>query len=483
MDTRADGYTATGLFGYLHPDLFRLLCGPNAFLYADLLEYLDTEAIGPTSGILSRKAVVGMIADFLAQRGTTAELEADGLDLREEDRKGPDTRHHVAYARLVQTGWLIETRDRYRVVVDFDPHARMLLQALTELRSGRTRSYGGAVLQVCTLIESAIGDPELRSENLREAMRSTRTFMNDLRRISGALRKAERLIMSKTDATGLFGSFFTDFVERFVIADWKRLNTEHNPFRFRNRVRGLCQDTLDDRPLFDALSAAYQRDGRGEDLEEARRIVDSEVRTILRIFNSIDGYLDLIDEAKQRIEQRILNTARFMDRLDGAAATRIAAALKVLGDDPTRSDDEIDVQPGLIRFTLPIGGAHLFQSARRKAPIPPQTIRRKRPDPAHLALQRAIWEHQARITMTPDKLAAFAEKALAGRDSAIGSLIPIDGLDDFLAFERLREIAAFADGVLADRYQVDILPGIIDNQWIRCRDFVLRRANKEIAHG
>jgi hypothetical protein len=48
MDRRVDGNTAAGLFGYLHPDLFRPLCGPTAFLFANLLEYLDTEVIGST---------------------------------------------------------------------------------------------------------------------------------------------------------------------------------------------------------------------------------------------------------------------------------------------------------------------------------------------------------------------------------------------------------------------------------------------------
>jgi len=470
------------MFGYLPTDIFRPFSGSARRFYADLLEYLDTDLFGFTGEIITRKVVIDAIGEFIERQAGEVALDHDGLALAAAEREDNDPRRYIAYARLLATGWLIESRDRYRRTVDFDPSARLLLQALLDIKSGRLRSYGGAVLRVLTLLESAKGDPTNRSENIREAQISARTFMNHLRTVSGSMRKAEEFILAQRELKSLFRHFFEDFVETFVVEDWKRLHTRENPFRFRTQIRVIGQQALDDELLLRELGAAYAREGRASDDVHGRDTVVGELHAILKVFNAVDDHIELIESTNQRIERRITNTVRFMDRIAESRTERLLLALRRLGESPAPLNGDVDVLPRIVLADPPTSGAHLYQSARQQAEIGPQKLKRAAIDPAVHAFRKAVLAFQDRTTMTPTKVAAYLERALAGRAELDAAAFPIQTIDDFLAFERLREIPSMADGVLARAYALVPAPGLVENDWIRCANFVVRRLATETRH-
>lgn len=394
--TPPDGGT---LFGHLPADIFRLFAGPNRFFYADLLEYMDADLLGSGGGLVSKKGLIGAIREFIDKEARELVLESDGVNLSTTERAERDPRCFIAYRRLLDTGWLLESRDHYRVVVDFDPSARVLLQALLDIKAGRLRSYGGAVLKVLTLLESAKDYPAERSLNVREAGLSARAFMNHLRTVSGAMRKAEDLILGQKNRKSLFHAFFADFVEKYVVQDWKHLHTRDNPFRFRVQIRSVGRAMVTDDLLIDVLAKAYVREGRAEDDAHGRDLVTGELQSILRVFDSLDDHLDLIEATKYRIERRITNTVRFMDRVSDTSSERLEAALKHLGESPDPDDAAIDVPPRVNLNTLPTGGQHLFLNARPRVEVGPQKVRRPPADPAIALYEKALAAYQARVRM------------------------------------------------------------------------------------
>ena len=56
-----------------------------------------------------------------------------------------------------------------------------------------------------------------------------------------------------------------------------------------------------------------------------------------------------------------------------------------------------------------------------------------------------------------------------------GSQIVIAGVDDFVVFQRLREIDVLFDARLGERYAVTRLPERVINGWLDCPDFLLER--------
>jgi hypothetical protein len=162
------------MFGSLPAEVFRPLAGASRLFYADLLEFLDAEVFGATGEIMSKKSVIAAIREFIDRQSREITIDSEDIGLSSAELQDQDPRCFFAYRRLLQTGWLLESRDRYRVIVDLDPNACVLLQALLDIKSGRLRSYGGAVLNVLTLLESAKVNPLARSENVREAAISAR---------------------------------------------------------------------------------------------------------------------------------------------------------------------------------------------------------------------------------------------------------------------------------------------------------------------
>ena len=56
-----------------------------------------------------------------------------------------------------------------------------------------------------------------------------------------------------------------------------------------------------------------------------------------------------------------------------------------------------------------------------------------------------------------------------------GSQITIEGVDDFVVFQRLREIDVLFDGLLRSRYRVARVEGRVSNGWLDCPDFLIER--------
>lgn len=349
------------LFGTLPPDLFRLLSGPARWFYADLLEHLDRELFGIGAGAAKQREAMEAIAEFIDRqvRAMPSIEDGDGRDGKEGAQVASPA--SAAYGRLVATGWLVEHRDRYRRAVDLDGGARLLLDLMLDIKRGRTRSYGGEVLQVLSSLEAARLDPADRSEGVRNAARASKSFLGHLRSVSSGLRAAERHVAAQAGLAAMFSAFFDDFVARHLMEDYKRLHTQSNPFRFRFQIIESAEATLADPVLLDRLAEAYNREGRAGSAADARGIVSAELREVLRAFLSLDEHLEAIEDISRDMERRLRNTVQHLERVSAADTGPVAGAMQALGRCGASA-----VSPGplgLLVPCVPLGPAHLFQKA------------------------------------------------------------------------------------------------------------------------
>lgn len=141
------------IFRRLPAQLFRLFAGRDPQFYAGLVEFLDAEVFGVAGEMISRRAAIETVGEFIEREARDIVLEGE-TPLSPEESRDKDPRKYIAFYWLQSTGWLIEHRDRYRKIIDFDPEARFLLQPLLEIKSGDLRSYGGEILQILTLLKS-----------------------------------------------------------------------------------------------------------------------------------------------------------------------------------------------------------------------------------------------------------------------------------------------------------------------------------------
>jgi hypothetical protein len=451
------------LFAQLPDELFKPLASSSRGFNAALLLHLHRRVLGAEP--VRKAELLAEIGDFAAG---WSDPEVGGDEPISTD---PVERRAALYRRLLETGWLIERRERYVPVVEFDPEARLLLEELSRLERGETRSYGGAVLEVLGGLESALSDPGSRSEALANAARASAAFLSHVRGLAAGMRKVEERILREPDRAKTFRLFFEDFVERHLISDYRTLHTRFNPFRFRASVVREAGRALRDALTVRALAEGLIREGRSPDLDTAQRAVRSDLAQILAVFEGLDSHLDAVDAVVARLERRIGAALHAMDRPDPTAIERAAALLRAVGT----AEIAPDVQPEISLLRPPIGHAHLQAPRTRRTAIDIEPLPDLDDDPAVDAFAAAKAEFRRRTTVTPESMAAFVEARLGPAPTLRGSEIAIADVDDFIVFQRLREIEVLFDARLGDRYAVSPLPARVANGWLDCPDFILER--------
>ncbi len=301
------------LFAQLSDDLFRPLASPSRAFNAALLLHLHRRVLGAEP--VRKAELLAEIGDFTAG---WSEPDVHGDEPVPPD---PVERRAVPYRRLLDAGWLIERRERYVPVVEFDPEARLLLEELSRLERGETRSYGGAVLDVLGGLESALADPVNRSESLANAARAADGFLAHVRGLAAGMRKVEERILREPDRAASFRLFFEEFVERHLIRDYRTLHTRYNPFRFRASVVRLAHRALGDALGVRALAEGAVREGRAADLTAGERTVRADLAQILTVFEGVDSHLDAVDAVVVRLERRIGATLRYAEAPDPAPSS------------------------------------------------------------------------------------------------------------------------------------------------------------------
>ncbi len=213
------------------------------------------------------------------------------------------------------------------------------------------------------------------------------------------------------------------------------------------------------------------REGRAPDLAAGERMVRADLAQILAVFEGVDGHLDAVDAVVVRLERRIGATLRYSEAPDPGTVERIAALLQAVGED----DEAPDVPADLSLLRPPLGEAHLQTPRARRSEIFIEALPDLDIDPAVDAFAAAKADFRRRVTVTPERMRDFVEAKLARGKPLRGSGIAITDVDDFVVFQRLREIDLLFEGQLADAYAVTHLTERLANGWLDCPDFVVER--------
>ena len=409
--------------------------------YSELLLWLYTDVFSAIGEPPSKRATLDQIERFISNYRLRHRfsLNDDGKDLifKRSEHKEKTTDRGQIYKRLLQSDWLIEHKSRYRILVDFDPDARIVLKSLFEISNGETRSYGGAVLNVLANLKGALTHPDTNSESLRNAVQFSHDFLQHLRTVGATMRKTEQEILEQNDAAHILKNFFQDFVEKYLIEDYKRLNTNNNPFRFRQDIISLCYDTEQDITKIIELAEGYVAEGRANSETEAEGLIRRELVEIRQVFEHLENTLAIIDDTIARLERRVRNMIRFMDRHSGDRSRRTLEALTEVASLDETAHLPSRLSP-FVPFGFPIGRHMLYQRKVRIRPPISRTVTVEQPDPVLQAFERARRDFFALTHPSKSDIETFLLMALDGKTNILGSDIPIESARDFVIFERLR---------------------------------------------
>lgn len=475
------------VFGNLMTGHFRLFIGRNARFFADLLVFLDGTSLGLGADMPNRKQVLRSIGEFIRERNwqtkiDESELDGEGTEPAVQDITADGSLQSRVLSRLIACGWLVPSRDGRRRLVDFDSEARYLLGALIAIREGRIRSFGGEVLKVRTLLQTAIDSPMESGVNAISAGASSRNFMMALRTITSGLRAIERDMRGHRSARNMLNEFFRSYVSDTLIADFKALRTVNSPYRFRTEVVSQAEWLQGEAARLSEMADGLVIAGHSRDKRAASAELDQAISEIIQAFRSVNELLEIIERVFARIENRIVNTARFLAQMRDDKTFELTEAIAAISATQL-PDDAIFRHEGIfLDLSLPIDAASLFRARARPRRFVATVARRPPRDEAQLAYERARRAYFERTLVTPRKILLYLERELNGRDQAEAGDLKITDLDDFFVFERLRAMPGMLDlGLRAFRFVR--LEGRFVNSWIDCPAFRIERADAVAADG
>ena len=470
----------TKLFNSLPEHLFAPLAGPNRAVYAAVLEHLHGVFFEhPEASVFpAYETVRAEIEECIARLARVQWVDED-----EEERALPQNHSGLAlrvYRRLRSCGWLEEEPEGYRKSVVISPDVGTLLDGLVELSRGQRIYYGGRVLSIHNNVKSAAADPQNQALALREAARDARRFARHLAGMVYGLRGLLAQLAGLADPRTLLESFFDDFVEQFLVADYKRLKTQNNPFRHRSDIVQNCNALRFD-PLSRARFASAYAEQMQIDEERAGREFDSDLTTLLRTFETIDQQLARLDRYRYRFERRAAEAVRYMDSSLPGTANRIAVLLRGLGErlpaqDEATTPGELEQLGGIppLAQSAPLSAHSLRPLRGRRTPPEPAALQRRTVDEDKLGRQQQLRDYMARRRIDPRRIEDYLKRHFdAGQPALAAADFAIDNVEDYIAFTHLRHLGRLGPGAarLARRYRAETLDDEFENDYLRCPNF------------
>ncbi|MEW7996256.1 MAG: hypothetical protein G8D90_14435 [gamma proteobacterium symbiont of Clathrolucina costata] len=463
------------LFERLPERLFSPLSGGNRRVYAALILDLYPLFFDQIHADVfpSKDTVRHEIEERLATMSIVWQVEEEAPYSQERDGNYPS----IAYRRLLDAGWFEEENEGYRVRVAVPPAVGTLWGSLMEITRPDQVFYGGIVLSIYNNVQKSLEDPDDQVLALRQAAQEARRFLQHLNTMIYGLKGLLGEISGVSDHRAVLSHFFDDFVERILIQDYKRLKTRNNPFRYRQQILSLIRDLEYDVKKKKRLVDAFMAQAGSDDSERAWQEINNDIDKLRGVFEQVDSHLARVDLYRAKVERRVADTVRYLDRSQPGMATHIAGLLKQLGDAVASSSDDSEffvVMP--LIDVVPVAHQSLREAPRSRIPPAPRPLRTHALDPEVQARQKALRTYLDRRRIDPKRLTRYLEREMGEKSSINGTQLSISGVEDFIAFTHVRHLEYLPGAQRLTRYYtIEKRDGWINNEWLRCPDFMVHR--------
>ncbi|MDF2182019.1 Wadjet anti-phage system protein JetA family protein [Neptuniibacter sp. CAU 1671] len=465
------------LFNKLPDQLFIPLSGQNRQVYQSVLLsladlFFDEDLVDP---FVPKDLVRSAIEDAVVRLGVRRWEPEEGESAEEQQALPSSSAEYTSriYRRLVETGWLEEEQRIYRTYVLLSPSISFLLRTLVAIANLEKRSYGGAVLNVLSSLEAAIKDPVGRGITLSEAAQTAADFSAHLTDMMLGLRELKINLSQSNNPQEIVRNFFDRFVEHILVSDYKTLKTKNNPFRFRQQILSLLRELQFDSLTVQRLTEHYQQQFEIS-LYEAEAKVHQHINRIIRIFESVDQRLAIIDDFRYRLEKRVSDTVRYMDKTTPGMASRLSRVITQVARRDGREIPRINsletvgfLAPGSIRNPI-----------KRRQPAEPRVITQQEIDPRVLELRQLFKEYKERREVRVDRIELYLERHLLGKDQVSAAEFSIETIEDYICFSYLRHLKSLGKKArkTMDQYQISFQEKYVNvADMVECRDFVIQR--------
>lgn len=475
------------LFNKLTDDIFLPLSGKNRQIYqAVMLElanlFFDEDLIDP---FIPRDLVRSSIENAVIRLGVRRwEPEDDETETESEQLIPRSSAEYASriYRRLLKTGWLEEEQRIYKSYVLLSPANSFLLRTLVSIANLEKRSYGGAVLNVLSSLEAAIADPSGRGITLSEAAQTAVDFSAHLTDMMLGLRELKNNLSQTNNPQEIVKNFFDRFVEHILVSDYKTLKTKNNPFRFRQQILSLLRELQFDTSKLEQFIMHYQQQHE-TDIHNAEMLVHRHINLIIRIFESVDQRLAVIDDFRYRLEKRVSDTVRYMDKTTPGMASRLS---RIISDVSQKDGREIPPITTLDSISF-IAPSSIRAPIKKRLLSEPRVITQSEVDPKVLQIRQLFKEYKERREVRVDKIQDYLERHFIGKNQVKSSEFTIESIEDYICFSYIRHLKSLGKKARREmnQYHIEFEEKYINvADMVECRAFNItkNKQEKEVAN-
>ena len=364
----------------------------------------------------------------------------------------------------------------------------LLAERLAALEKGLATTARGVVITIRNAVASAQVEPRTSALGLNKAAELAVRFSRELRTVLSSLRTIERDAMAAENLNQRLATYFQDFIGRLVLKDFESIYKTNHPYRFKREILDGVEVIADEGHKRDQVLEGYVDGEAAANRTEAGSLLDADLSRIRGVFDNIDETYDRINVFRVRLETRLRNTVNYAELGDHLHSRRLSQLIVRLDQ---AMADIAETNPRWLRQRQPEGmlltppvpwAPHLLAEPRSvRRSVAPGLLRRPEQDPVLSEWRQILRAYNDLFIDDLRRVRRFLDARIPPGSIREARDLPIDSVEDFLAFEHLRRLQR-RPSALAEQYDFTPCPvdARRDDDWISCRNFLIRRKTSTV---
>lgn len=425
-------FSASFLFKRLPDRLFAPLASINRHRYWALLCRLHERRFGPDAPLppsrgYPTRVIIQDIVDAIELQEAWDNEDSCVLETPVELRAA------AIFNRFHDCGWFRIDQPRFERRVTMQPAVSQFLTMLVSFAETGPVFVSGKIRSIDANLQMVI-DGKASGDSLAEAAEQARNLLEHVRNTGTNIRDIMESLHQNITTSQYVQRFFSDYIERVFIGDYRELRTREHPLSKRGQILARIEDIRESEEQRKRLIAWYEAKRSPGDPKKAERLFERDIYRLSEL-QRIDEYLDRLDDEIRRANKRAL---AFLDyRLRSLMPTdhMVKLAIESLLEcgDPSMAD--------------PFAPSEMISEDRLAEPrkaverAVPSSLRKIVVSDEQIARSRVMLRARSNRIVTPLGLATYAKNQLDGKDVIGNEDLKINGISDVRMYQTLSTLS------------------------------------------
>lgn len=316
---------SSSLFREVRPDFFRVLAGPLARLYVDVVSCLELEASQRVQP-LERNEALAIVETVIEQHGGVPSIAGDPVS----EAAGLREKARVILDILRKAGWVHEEeRSDWRREITIDANGTILLQALRRIAFPEDAVFSDKLVSVCFTLANASAFDEQPWGQIETCINNIQTGLAELRGMQKSIERHTRHQMAAGTLKENLSVLFDQFSEGVARTCYTQLIHARLPSKLAEARRAL-ENVLANHELLTRMQTEVIR--RHPNFEPAAAMAQTRLRVnqLSELLEQVEPLADAIDRRTAEFARRSQARFRYLQETTSERRARVQEFFETL---------------------------------------------------------------------------------------------------------------------------------------------------------